>query len=137
VNVFPPTRLSNWRRRLADDAGSASIEAVIWMPIFIFLIALVFDASMIFMNRAHILRAIQDGNRAYAVGRIDTLEATADAIAAGAARFGATVEPQSTRLGNVIQSVVSVRAGDLSAVGLLQPFANLQLTVFAHHLIED
>jgi hypothetical protein len=107
------------------------------MPVFIVFIALVFDASMILMNRAHILRAIQDGNRAYAVGRLDSEDATEAAIAAAAARFGAVVEPQSTRTGNVIQSVVRVRAGDLSGVGLLQPFANFQLIVFAHHLVED
>jgi len=129
--------LSAWRRRAADESGSATIEAVLWMPVFIAFIALVFDASMILMNRAHILRAIQDGNRAYAVGRLDSLAATQDAIAAGAARFGAAVQPVSTRQGNVLQSVVRVRAGDLSGVGLLQPFANIQLTVFAHHLIED
>ena len=136
MKASQPTRIYSWRRRVADESGSASIEAVIWMPVFIFFIALVFDASMIFMNRAHILRAIQDGNRAYAVGAHANLAETEAAIATGIARFGATAEPKSTRQGNVIQSVVSVRAGDLSAVGLLQPFANLQLTVFAHHLIE-
>lgn len=136
MKASQPTRIYSWRRRVADESGSASIEAVIWMPVFIFFIALVFDASMIFMNRAHILRAIQDGNRAYAVGAHASLAETEAAIATGIARFGATAEPKSTRQGNVIQSVVRVRAGDLSAVGLLQPFANLQLTVFAHHLIE-
>jgi Flp pilus assembly protein TadG len=137
VNASSPTRKSAWRRRVADESGSATIEAVIWMPIFILLIAIVFDASMIFMNRAHILRAVQDGNRAYAVGRLDSLEATRDAIAAGVARYGATVVPEVTRSDPYIQSVVRIPAGQLSAVGLLQPFANIQLTVFAHHLIED
>lgn len=132
-----PPRPRVWRDCLSDDSGSASIEAVLWMPVFMFFIALVFDASMILMNRAHILRAIQDGNRAFAVGQLDSTAATEDAIAAGVARFGARVAPESTRQGNVIRSVVRVRAGDLSAVGLLQPFANLQLTVFAHHLIEN
>jgi Flp pilus assembly protein TadG len=136
VNASSTPRKSAWRRRLADDSGSASIEAVLWMPVFIFFIALVFDASMILMNRAHILRAIQDGNREYAVGWHASLADTEQAIRLGAARFGANVDPESTRIGNVIQSVVRVRAGDLSAVGLLQPFANMQLTVFAHHLIE-
>nr|WP_245243161.1 TadE/TadG family type IV pilus assembly protein [Pararhodobacter sp. SW119] len=113
------------------------MEAVLWTPVFIAFIALVFDASMILMNRAHVLRAIQDGNRAYAVGRLDSLEATEAAIAAGAARFGAIVAPESTRQGDIVQSVVRVRAGDLSGVGLLQPFANMQLTIFSHHLIEN
>jgi hypothetical protein len=136
MTASSPPRTSAWLRRVSDDSGSASIEAVMWMPVFMFFIALVFDASMILMNRAHILRAIQDGNRAYAVGWHADLSETEQAIRLGAARFGAVVEPQSTRQGNVIQSVVRVRAGDLSAVGLLQPFANMQLTVFAHHLIE-
>ncbi len=137
MSAQSPTRPSAWRGRLKDDSGSASIEAVIWMPVFIVFIALVFDASMIFMNRAHVMRAIQDGNRLYAVGRVNTLEETEAAIAAGVARFGATVEPVTQRQGQFVQSVVTVRAGDLSGVGLLQPFANLQLTIFAHHLIED
>ena len=126
-----------WRRRLADESGSATLEAVLWTPVFLVLIALVFDASMIFMNRAHILRAIQDANRAYAVGRLDSTAATEQAIQTGAARFGAAVNASSTRQGDIIQSVVTVRAGDLSGVGLLQPFANLQLTLQAHHLVEQ
>jgi hypothetical protein len=136
MTISSPPRPRGWLRQASDESGSASIEAVMWMPVFIFFIALVFDASMILMNRAHILRAIQDGNRQYAVGAHANLTETEQAIRLGAARFGADVEPQSTRQGNFVQSVVRVRAGDLSAVGLLQPFANMQLTVFAHHLIE-
>jgi len=137
VNVSPPSRKSAWSRRLADESGSASIEAVIWMPVFILLIAIVFDASMIFMNRAHILRAVQDANRAYAVGRLDSTDATEDAIRQGAARFGAAVEVTSSRAGDIIESVVTVPAGSLSAVGLFQPFSGLTLTVYAHHLVEE
>lgn len=145
MTASPQTRIAAWRRRLADDTGSASLEAVLWMPVFIVFIALVFDASMILMNRAHILRAVQDANRAFAVGRLETTTQAAEAVAAEVARYGATVHPGggdkntvlSSRQGSFIQTIVRVRAGDLSAVGLLQPFANLQLTVYANHLIED
>lgn len=136
VPVQAPNRRSALRARLSDESGNASIEVVIWMPLFILLIAIIFDASMIFMNRAHVLREIQDANRAFAVGRIDMAGAQAQ-IAGRIAQLGSDAVPTVARQGDFVLSTVTLRAGDLSSVGLLQPFANLQMTVDARHLIEE
>ena len=61
------------RRFLEDDNGSATIEAVLWLPLFFAIILVVMDASMAFNAQTRAMRIVQDTNRAFAVGRIATL----------------------------------------------------------------
>jgi len=57
------------------EAGSYTIESVIWLPIYVFVLALMMNISMVFFNESQILRVVQDSNRSFAVGRISSLEA--------------------------------------------------------------
>ena len=47
--------LSRFRR---DEEGSATIEAVLWIPMFMFLTVLIADTSFIFFGRAQAMRLI-------------------------------------------------------------------------------
>ena len=119
-----------------EDHGSATIEAVIWMPVFVLILCLVADASLIFSKQAQVLRIVQDANRAYSVGRIMT---TADAEAFILARIGelsphATV--RSTLQSGVIVSTVTMPSSDLTATSFVSPFSALNVTVTAQHMSE-
>jgi Flp pilus assembly protein TadG len=63
------------KRFLAAEDGSYTIESVIWLPIYVFILAIMMNVSMVFFNESQILRVVQDGNRSFAVGRISSLEA--------------------------------------------------------------
>ena len=60
------------RRLLRAEEGSATVEVVLWIPFFLFLIALIADASLLFNRQAQMLRDVQNANRAYSVGRLTT-----------------------------------------------------------------
>lgn len=124
------------RRRWRDESGSATIETVLWMPVYVFFLALVFDSSFIFFNKTQVLRAVQDANRAYSIGRLKTLGETEAAIRSAVATIGAQAQVSSTLDNGVVRSVVQVRAGDLGGVGIINRIADVPITVVAHHVVE-
>ena len=85
-----PCRRKLWR----DTRGSLTIEAVLWIPVFVFLILLVVDVSNIYLKQSEAMRIVQDGNRALSVNALLTPEGAKKAIAKklSAAVSGATVE---------------------------------------------
>ena len=58
----------------SDEAGSSTVEAVMWLPLFFFITVFVLDASMMFNTQSRALRIVQDTNRALAVGQIASPE---------------------------------------------------------------
>lgn len=127
----------NWyRRRILDESGSATIETVLWIPVYVFFLTLIFDVSMIFLNQTQIMRAVQDANRSYSVGSLRSLQDAEAQIAANLAWLGGSPQVSSSQSGNIIRSTVQVRAGDLSGVGMLRRIANVDLTISSQHLVE-
>lgn len=129
----------NWRRlgrRLGDDSGASSVEAVLWIPLFMFFLLLVFDTSMTFMNKSQLYRLTQDANRGFATGRLRTVEDTRAFIQSGAEALGARPTVEVSLSPNVIRSEIRVRAGDLSGVGVLRLISDIELRVATQHLLE-
>lgn len=58
------------RRFREDTRGSATVEAVLWLPLFFLILSLAVDASMLFYAHNRVLKVMQDVNRAVSVGRI-------------------------------------------------------------------
>lgn len=55
------------RRFAREEAGAVTVEAVIWIPFFFFILALITDASLAFFAKAEAFRIIQAGNRLYSI----------------------------------------------------------------------
>ena len=60
--------MRNQERFWCDQDGSATIEAVLWIPMFFFMLLLVMEGSLIFNAQSLAMRIVQDTNRAIAVG---------------------------------------------------------------------
>lgn len=130
----------HWRRHLdrfaRDPRGSATLEAVIWLPIFFLILCIVADASLIFNKQAQVMRVVQDANRAMSIGRLMT---TADTQAYIQSRIAA-ISPNATvttRLdAGVIITTVTMPSSDLTATTLVAPFSSLNVSVTAQHMSE-
>jgi Flp pilus assembly protein TadG len=125
-----------FRRFRQDDHGSATIEAVIWMPIFVLILCLVADAALIFGKQAQVMRVVQDANRAMSIGRIMN---TADAQTYIRQRI-ATLSPNAT-VATVLQSgvivtTVTMPSSDLTATGLISSFTSINVRVTAQQMSE-
>jgi hypothetical protein len=142
---------SNFLKRFKEDQrGLATIESLLWMPLFFFLFILIVDISLVFYGKSEVLRFVQNENRTLAVwvGVEDDWEA--EELAAEArlrARIvglmmnpsanevaGVTVEID--KVDNIINTFVSLPGGPMMAVGTLPNFSATRITVRAQHYKE-
>jgi Flp pilus assembly protein TadG len=124
------------RRFIKDEDGVATVESLLWMPVFFFLFILITDASFIFFGKAQTLRIIQDGNRAYSVSRFET-DAEASAYIQGRIReFSPQATVQTTVTNGIIQTRATLPASDLMAVGSIPAFVSSELSVTSQQFME-
>ena len=128
----------NWRQQFVkDERGSATIETLIWVPMFVYLLVLITDVSLIFYGKAQALRIIQDGNRALSVRHLNnTDEAEAYVLAQLATYTGAATVNTSIADG-MITTVAVMPASDLMAIGSIPGFSDNTLNITAQHFLEQ
>ena len=76
---------SLFKRFTRAEDGNATVETVMWMPIFVALFSLVVDGTAIFNKHSNVLRIMHDANRSFSVGRYASPEETMKAITVNAA----------------------------------------------------
>ncbi len=126
------------KKFLATEDGAATIEAVIWLPVFMMFIGLVVDTSLIFTRQAQALRIVQDANRTLSIGRVMEPEIAQQMIVDSLILFSpnVTVATSIDTLG-MITSTAIMPANDLSNFGLVPAFAGLNVAVTAQHMLEN
>jgi Flp pilus assembly protein TadG len=124
---------------LRDEQGSATIESLLWFPLFIYLLVLITDVSFIFYGKAQALRIVQDGNRAYSIRKVTTPEATEALIRGMLVPYDPSPTVQTTYDSStgLIQTSVLLNAAELMAVGSIPGFGNFQFEVIAQHFQEQ
>ncbi len=123
---------------LKREDGTATVEAVLWMPIFMVVFALMVDTSMVFNGQSKVLRVIQDANRNMSIGRFTTEQEVEDYINAELGKFG--VSPKTTKAvsGNgVVLTLVTVPASQMQAIGIFSAILDLDIDVSAGHLLDN
>ncbi|MBL4808092.1 MAG: pilus assembly protein [Rhodobacteraceae bacterium] len=61
--------LWNRRRKMSsDERGSVTIEFVLWVPVFVFILALTIDSSMIFVTQSNMWSVTRDTTRHMSTG---------------------------------------------------------------------
>ena len=126
---------------LRGEDGSTTVEAVLWMPFFVALMALIVDASMLFNSQAQMLRFVQDANRAYSTGQIDDTGGIQTLLQAQLAPLSndAVITPvldTATIPSGIIRTTASIPAADLNSIGLITALMNFNVSVTAQHYVE-
>lgn len=116
--------------------GSATLEAVLWTPIFLILFGMVTDTSLVFGREAEILRIIQDSNRSLAVGHFQTVQQAKAFISDQIDPFSQRAQVQVQIAGGIITTTVSLPAKDLTSTGLFDAINSLTVTVGASQMSE-
>lgn len=130
-------KINPLRRFLKNETGTATVETVLWFPLFIAVFGLMLDVAMIFHGQAKVLRVVQDGNREYSIGRITTETAAETYIEGILAQIGIRGDATTTEVAGVAHTVVRVQANELQVLGYFTAFSNLQLSIAAEHMIEN
>ncbi len=132
--VRKPGRLG---RFVSDQDGSYTIESIIWLPIYVFVLAIMVNVSMVFFNESQILRVVQDGNRSFSVGRIDTLEAAEQYVRDRLAYLDVTPVVNSQLVDGIIYTDLSIPATELMPFSILHKFfQNTNIVVSAQQIVE-
>lgn len=126
-----------FRKFCRDESGSFTIEAVIWMPIFVIILALMINVSTVFFNESQMLRVVQDANRAFSLGRLETVEDTEEYILAQLAYLSTSFTVDTTMTSSVVSTTVSVPATELMPMNISSSaFSSLIIDVSGQQLIE-
>jgi Flp pilus assembly protein TadG len=137
----PIRRRWSLARWLGAEDGSTTVEAVLWIPFFLLLLALVADASLLFHRQAQMLRAVQDANRAFSTGQFTSPADVQATLLAQYAPLSASVRAVSeldtaTVPGGIIRTSLSVPARDVAGLGLIASLTDFTLTVTSQHYRE-
>lgn len=127
--------LSTFRRR---EDGSATVESVLWMPVFIAFLILAADASFVFFGQNRAYRIVQDTNRSLSVGRLKDENEVVDRIRSELAGIAPNAEVSAIidDVEGTITSVARIPASDLTATQFFTAFTDVKLTVGARHFVE-
>lgn len=126
-----------WMRRFAgSESGTATIESVIWMPVFFGFLVLVADVSMIFNGQARMLRIVQDTNRSLSVGRLTSKEEAMARIRAAVADIDDNPEVSTVIEDGIIRTRLVIPSDKLDAVGLVSPLMTANVVVTSEHFVE-
>ncbi len=125
------------RRFSSNESGSVTVEAVIWFPIFAMLLAFIMNVSIVFFTESQMLRVVQDGNRAFSLGRMaDDLEVEAY-ILSRLAYLDANLVVNTDISGGFIMTNLSAPAGQLMPLNLMtSAFDGITIMVSAQHVVE-
>ena len=139
------------RRFGGKDDGSASVEALFWIPAFLAVFALMVDISFIYHNEARMQRILQDTNRNISINRFQDATAAEAYINARLASLKITPktvsvsietvdDPTSSDPADVVNTFVIteivVEAKRLQMVGLYSALLNSDVTVLGVHVSE-
>ena len=124
--------LKFWKNQI----GTATVEFVICVPVFLMLLGLVVDTSLVFAGEAQALRVVQDANRSFSIGRIKTISETQTMIVDSLKTMSPGVTAVTTVAGGVITSTATIPAKELAGFGLLEVFGTLNVKVTAQHMSE-
>ncbi len=125
------------RRFRKDEEGSFSVEAVIWMPIFAMMLGITMNISTVFFTESQMLRVVQDGNRAYSLGRMANTTQVEEYIAAQLAYTGAALTVTTSLADGNIVTMLQAPATDLMPLNFMTGvFASINVTVSAQHIVE-
>ncbi|WP_439156052.1 TadE/TadG family type IV pilus assembly protein [Yoonia sp.] len=131
--------IHQWARRFTkSEDGSASIESLLWIPIFVYFLILVLDVSFIFFGKAQVLQVVQDGNRALSIGVFTTELETEEFVRTALVNYTASpvIDSRIDLATGVVTTDVTVPATDLMVVGSIPVFRGTQIPISAQHFLE-
>lgn len=123
------------RSKARDESGAATIEAILWLPMFFYILALSVDVTMVFHSYSRIIRAVEDVNRGLSVGRIKTIDEGKARIVAELSNYKG-VASDIKIIDNVIVTNVSVPVTSLAFLGAVRPMMDKNVLVKTQQYVE-
>lgn len=128
------------RRRIAGEAGSGTVDFVVWFPFVMLVVVLILDIFMVLHGRVTTQRILEDANRAHALSTFGD-DAAAAAFIRGAlmSSLGVTGQVRVSVAGGMVTSSVRIEIAELQMVGVFESVLgrNATMEVSAHQVLEN
>ncbi len=114
------------RRFIRDQRGTATIEFVLWVPMYILVLVAATDASILYLTHTEMWNAARDTARRMSVGALTAADAP-DRAREKLLLSGRTYTVAASDAGPVMVEI-SVNVGDASIFGFFKPVLGRELT---------
>ncbi|WP_127904183.1 hypothetical protein [Solirhodobacter olei] len=121
---------------MSDEAGAATYEAVLWLPIFTFIIWLVTETAMAFGGEAHALRVIQDANRMYASGYFQNATDTESFIRGQLVNWQNTMTVSTSETNGIIHTTITVPVATMTGFNVIPQFNGVTVSISSEQMSE-
>ena len=111
---------------LRDEHGSATIEFVLWVPLYVVLLVAVTDASILYLTHTEMWNTARDTARRISVRAMNA--ADAPGYAGGRLLLGGRTYTVAASDADPVIVEISVGVGDASIFGFFKPVLGRQLT---------
>ena len=120
-----------------SESGSSTMEAVVWVPLITFLMAMVADFSFVFYGKSNALRLLQDSNRALSVGQVSTTAEVEDLVRTGFGASANTIEVATQVNSGIIRTQLVVPASTFSTVGVVPGLSKVKISITSQQFLEQ
>lgn len=121
---------------MRQQDGGASIEFVLVLPVFLLIVALIVDASMLLFHQSQAYRVIQDANRNMSIGRFGSPEETSAFVMTTLGGIAPGTTAESIVTDGVVVTTASLPMAGIQLTGLLSAFDDGTIGVTATHVLE-
>lgn len=116
-------RLKKLIRNFSDDSGATTVEFVLWVPVFMFILMITVDVSLLFLRQSNLWYVARDAARQASLHRFDNVDALKDyAMARGT--FGGDIPSAEGTFINTTDGTVgvmlSVKMDEVGIFGILR-----------------
>ena len=126
-----------WLKRFAKaENGSATIETVIMLPIFVWLLVFIVNASMIFFQKNEAFRIIQNANRILSTGYMQTTEQVETFIANALSDIAPDAIVSTNLNSGVVSSTVEYTVSNLLMPWVVEDITDVRIRIQSQHFME-
>ena len=123
-------RDTSLRGFLRDDRGTATIEFVLWVPVVVFVLLAVVDATVLYLHHTEMWNVSRDVARRISVGEITESEAV-DAIKESLFLYSDSYYVQTSNPKNLdVHIYIQTPVSEASVFGIFQPVLGNQIEAY-------
>lgn len=115
------TKLRKLIREFNDESGATTVEFVLWVPVFMLILMLTVDVSLLFLRQSNLWQVARDTARQVSIRQLTQIEA--DTYATQNATFGGDVPDVTVNVDNAAQTVnvqISVPMANVGVFGVFK-----------------
>lgn len=124
------------QRFRSSDEGSATIETLIWLPVFVWVLVMIINVSFILFEKNQALRIVQNANRILSTGYMLTAAETEAFITDRLADIAPNATVTTVIDNGIVTSDVSYKVTNLLMPHVMRDMVNLKISISAQHFME-